>query len=95
MAKSKKGSVGPPPKNSNDINSDLTGNGTFKGRIEPIIGTHRLADSGSRPIVAFFTRKAPKRRLFVFTMILMATALPAAAPAARGELTEDTEHPGY
>ena len=42
MAKSKKGSVGPPPKNSNDINSDLTGNGTFKGRIEPIIGTHRL-----------------------------------------------------
>lgn len=46
MAKSKKGSVGPPPKNSNDINSDLTGNGTFKGEYEGIVGLHRLLIKG-------------------------------------------------
>jgi hypothetical protein len=43
MAKQKKsGSVGDAPKNSNDINSDLTGNGTYKGEITGIVGTHRL-----------------------------------------------------
>lgn len=42
MAKSKKGSVGPPPKNSNDINSDLTGNGTYQGARSNVTGLHRL-----------------------------------------------------
>lgn len=46
MAKQKKGSVGPAPKNKNDINSDLTGNGTYQGRIASIIGTHRLLIKG-------------------------------------------------
>ena len=46
MAKQKKGSVGDKPKNSNDINSDLTGNGTFKGELEGIVGLHRLLIKG-------------------------------------------------
>lgn len=46
MGKQKKGSVGPAPKNKNDINSDLTGNGTYEGQIEGIVGLHRLLIKG-------------------------------------------------
>lgn len=51
MAKQKKGSIGPAPKNSNDINSDLTGNGTFKGSFEGIVGLHRLLIRGKNDYV--------------------------------------------
>ena len=42
MAKQKKGSVGAAPKNKNDINSDLTGNGTYSGGRSNVTGYHRL-----------------------------------------------------
>lgn len=43
MAKQKRGgSVGDAPKNANDITSDLTGNGTYKGPVSNVTGMHRL-----------------------------------------------------
>lgn len=51
MAKQKRGSVGPAPKNSKDLNSDLTGNGTYKGEIPAVIGTHRLLIKGKSDYV--------------------------------------------
>lgn len=51
MAKQKKGSVGAKPKNSKDLNSDLTGNGTYDGELPSIIGKHRILLRGKADYV--------------------------------------------